>query len=84
MQVSRGNNVASLCINLVNIILSSSDEDILNAVIERVNKWLGVDLLQSVLVVTGQLGLPKFAKLCASNDGWVHVVSSDDNISFRR
>lgn len=82
MQVSRGNNVARLCINFVDIILSSSDEDILDAIIERVNEWLGVDLLQSIHIVTGQLGLPKFTKLRASDDGWVHVVSPDDDISM--
>ena len=76
MQVSRGSDLASLGINFVDIILCCSDEDVLNAIIKRVNERLGVNLLLNILVVTRKYGLPEFAKLSTSDDGWVHVMGS--------
>lgn len=68
MEVPRLDNVSSLCINFVNIILCGSDENVLDAVIQSVNEWLRENLLEGALVVARKFGCPKLTELSTSDN----------------
>lgn len=59
VQIPRGYDSAGFCINFVDIILRGCDKDVLNAVVECVDKRLVEDLLGSSLVIARQFGSPK-------------------------
>lgn len=75
MKISRGNDVAGFGINFVDIVLRGCNEDILDAIIEGVNEWLRVYLLESTFVVTRELGCPELSELCTSHNRRVHIMS---------
>lgn len=77
VQIPRCNDFPGLCINLVNIILSSSDEDILYAIVERVYQRLRVDLLQSVLVVSWKRRCPELTELRAPHNRGIQIMITE-------
>lgn len=79
MEVSRGDDVAGLSVELVNIILRGREVNELR-IIGSVNEWLREDLLGKTAVVAGKVGGEKTIELGTTNDGRVYVVvSADDN-----
>jgi hypothetical protein len=69
MHVSRGNDISSLRIDLVKVVLCSRDIDILDAIAQGIDKRLRENLLSTdTLKVTRQCSSPELTKGIASND----------------
>jgi hypothetical protein len=75
VHVSRGNDISSLRIDLVEVVLRSGNVHILNAVAQSIDERLRVDLFSTnALEIAGQCSFPELAKRITSNDRRVHVV----------
>jgi hypothetical protein len=69
VHVSRGNDISSLCIDLVEVVLRCCNVNVLNTVTQSIDKRLREDLLSAdALEVAGQCSFPELAEGITSND----------------
>lgn len=84
MEVSRGDDVAGLGVELVDVVLSGCDVDILLGVaIGCVDERLREHLLRGAIVSARKQRSEQLAELIAADDGRIHVVVSACHPSIR-
>lgn len=75
MHVTAENDDTSLCVDLVDIVLSSGKEDVLNAIIAGKNEWLREDLFWAYIIVVAWQGSPEnLTEIGGSNDRRIKIM----------